>query len=159
MIRLISLIVLERNITSHHWSSLPAKVKSLFFLIMVRRTGIFHQVHTRKRRFFSFMEPIRINNVQRGKNDLCLFLRLTFIVLSSIRDTALNLAAHRQKYHIVDLLLQYRANPNIPNQAGKTALHRAVVSYIDENANHIRTLLQVREAKREESERKPVAMF
>ena len=61
-----------------------------------------------------------------------------------IRDTALNLAVHRQKYHIVDLLLQYRANPNIANQAGKTSLHRAVVSYVDENANHIRALLQVR---------------
>jgi len=60
----------------------------------------------------------------------------------STGDTALNLAAHRQKYHIVDLLLEYRANPNIQNQAGKTALHRAVVSYIDENANHVRALLQ-----------------
>ncbi|CAF0747035.1 unnamed protein product [Didymodactylos carnosus] len=57
------------------------------------------------------------------------------------RDTALNLAVHRQKYHIVDLLLQYNANPNIPNQSGKTALHRAVASYNDENANHIQTLL------------------
>ncbi|CAF3717650.1 unnamed protein product [Rotaria sp. Silwood1] len=58
-------------------------------------------------------------------------------------DTALNLAVHRQKYHIVDLLLKYRANPNIYNQSGKTALHRAAVSYIDENANHVRALLQV----------------
>ncbi|CAF4251394.1 unnamed protein product, partial [Rotaria sordida] len=58
-------------------------------------------------------------------------------------DTALNLAVHRQKYHIVDLLLKYHANPNIYNQSGKTALHRAVVSYIDENANHVRALLHV----------------
>jgi ankyrin repeat protein len=55
----------------------------------------------------------------------------------------LNLAVHRQKYHIAELLLQYHANPNIYNQSGKTALHRAVVSYIDENANHIRALLEV----------------
>jgi ankyrin repeat protein len=53
------------------------------------------------------------------------------------------LAVHRQKYHIADLLLRYRANPNVYNQSGKTALHRAVVSYIDENANHIRALLDV----------------
>jgi ankyrin repeat protein len=55
------------------------------------------------------------------------------------------LAVHRQKYHIVDLLLKYRASPNVPNQSGKTALHRAVASYIDENANHIRALLHVSE--------------
>jgi ankyrin repeat protein len=61
-----------------------------------------------------------------------------------ISDTALNLAAHRQKYHIVDLLIRYSANPNIYNKAGKTALHRAVVSYNDENANQILTILQVR---------------
>jgi len=60
-----------------------------------------------------------------------------------LSDTALNLAVHRQKYHIVDLLLKYHANPNVPNQSGKTALHRSVVSYIDENANHIRALLYV----------------
>ncbi|CAF4100438.1 unnamed protein product [Rotaria sp. Silwood2] len=59
----------------------------------------------------------------------------------STGDTALNLAVHRQKYHIVDLLLRYHANPNIYNQSGKTALHRAAVSYIDENANHVRALL------------------
>ncbi|CAF4638313.1 unnamed protein product, partial [Rotaria sp. Silwood2] len=61
----------------------------------------------------------------------------------STGDTALNLAVHRQKYHIVDLLLRYHANPNIYNQSGKTALHRAAVSYIDENANHVRALLLV----------------
>jgi hypothetical protein len=33
----------------------------------------------------------------------------------------------------------------VPNQSGKTALHRAVASYIDENANHIRALLHVSE--------------
>jgi len=63
--------------------------------------------------------------------------------LISCSDTALNLAAHRQKYPIVDLLLQYHANPNLPNQAGKTALHRAVVSYTNENAKQIRRLLDV----------------
>ena len=88
------------------------------------------------------MEPIRINSVQQGRGDekgsrIALWLR------SLCRDTALNLAVHRQKYHIVDLLLQYRANPNIYNQSGKTALHRAVASYIDENANQIRALFQV----------------
>lgn len=62
---------------------------------------------------------------------------------SSFSDTALNLAIHRQKYPIVDLLLQYRANPNLSNQAGKTALHRAVSSYNEENATHIRALLEV----------------
>ncbi|CAF2772833.1 unnamed protein product [Rotaria sp. Silwood2] len=56
-------------------------------------------------------------------------------------DTATNLAVHRQKYLIVELLLQYHANPNVYNQSGKTALHRAVMSYSDENAYHIRTLL------------------
>ncbi len=61
----------------------------------------------------------------------------------SSSDTALNLAVHRQKYRIVDLLLQYHANPNVFNQAGKTALHRAVVSYTDENINRIRALLDV----------------
>lgn len=61
----------------------------------------------------------------------------------SFSDTALNLAVHRQKYHVVELLLRYRANPNVPNQSGKTALHRAAVSYNDENANHIRLLLHV----------------
>ena len=65
------------------------------------------------------------------------------ISVGSCRDTALNLAVHRQKYHIVDLLIKYRANPNIPNQAGKTALHRAAVSYVDENANQLRILLLV----------------
>ncbi len=59
----------------------------------------------------------------------------------------MNLAVHRQKYHVVDLLIKYRANPNIPNQSGKTALHRAVNSYIDENANHLRTLLNVSNGK------------
>jgi ankyrin repeat protein len=63
-------------------------------------------------------------------------------VLSS--DTALNLAVHRQKDRVVDLLLQYHANPNIFNQAGKTALHRAVISYTDENINRIRALLDVK---------------
>ncbi|CAF5126032.1 unnamed protein product, partial [Rotaria sp. Silwood1] len=29
--------------------------------------------------------------------------------VSELSDTALNLAVHRQKYHIVDLLLKYRA--------------------------------------------------
>ncbi|CAF4544182.1 unnamed protein product [Rotaria sp. Silwood1] len=56
-------------------------------------------------------------------------------------DTALNLAVYRQKYLIVELLLQYNANPNVYNQSGKTALHRAVMSYGNENAGHIRTLL------------------
>jgi len=55
----------------------------------------------------------------------------------------LNLAVHRQKYHVADLLIKYRANPNVSNQSGKTALHRAVVSYVDESANHIRALLHV----------------
>lgn len=59
------------------------------------------------------------------------------------RDTALNLAVHRQKYHVVDVLIRYHANPNVPNQAGKTALHRAAVSYVDENANQLRALLEV----------------
>ncbi|CAF0833713.1 unnamed protein product [Rotaria sordida] len=59
-------------------------------------------------------------------------------------DTALNLAVHRQKYLIIELLLQYQANPNIYNQSGKTALHRAVMSYNDENAYHIRVLLDNR---------------
>ena len=59
-------------------------------------------------------------------------------------DTALNLAVHRQKHRVVDLLLHYHANPNIFNQAGKTALHRAVVSYTDENINRIRALLEVK---------------
>jgi ankyrin repeat protein len=63
--------------------------------------------------------------------------------LNSCSDTALNLAVHRQKYPIADLLLEYHANPNISNQAGKTALHRAVVSNKDGNVNHIRTLLNV----------------
>jgi ankyrin repeat protein len=63
--------------------------------------------------------------------------------LNSCSDTALNLAVHRQKYQIVDLLLQYRANPNVYNQYGKTALHRAVVSYTNERNNHIRVLLNV----------------
>lgn len=58
-------------------------------------------------------------------------------------DTALNLAVHRQKYTIVNLLLQYRANPNLYNQAGKTALHRAVAAYSNENAKQILALLDV----------------
>ena len=64
-------------------------------------------------------------------------------LFSHSSDTALNLAVHRQKYHIADLLVKYHANPNVANQSGKTALHRAVVSYVDENANHIRVLLHV----------------
>lgn len=67
------------------------------------------------------------------------------------RDTALNLAAHRQKYPIVDLLIQYKANPNLYNQAGKTALHRAVVSYTNENAHRIQTLLDVRKSMRKKN--------
>ena len=55
----------------------------------------------------------------------------------------MNLAVHRQKYPIVDLLLQYYANPNVYNQSGKTALHRAVMSYPDENAHYIQVLLDV----------------
>ena len=55
----------------------------------------------------------------------------------------MNLAVHRQKYHVVDVLLRYHANPNVPNQAGKTALHRAAASYVDENANQLRALLEV----------------
>lgn len=65
----------------------------------------------------------------------------------SYSDTALNLAVHRQKYHIVNLLLQYRANPNLYNQAGKTALHRAVASYSNENAKQIQALLNVSQQK------------
>ena len=64
-------------------------------------------------------------------------------LLDCSSDTALNLAVHRQKYPVVELLLQYRANPNLCNQSGKTALHRAAVSYTDENTNHIRLLLSV----------------
>ena len=86
--------------------------------------------------------PIPINSVQRGTCDEG-SLKIRFCIAFFFRDTALNLAVHRQKYHIVDLLLQYRANPNIFNQSGKTALHRAVASYIDENANQIRALFQV----------------
>lgn len=86
------------------------------------------------------MEQIPINNVPQGMSE-------AMIIALSIglfcRDTALNLAAHRQKYPIVDLLIQYKANPNLYNQAGKTALHRAVVSYTNENAYRIRTLLDV----------------
>lgn len=67
---------------------------------------------------------------------------LKFIFFYS-RDTALNLAVHRQKYPVVDLLLQYRANPNLYNQSGKTALHRAVVSYNEEHIHHIQALLNV----------------
>ena len=101
------------------------------------------QVHMKKRKSFSFTEQIQINNVQQG-----IILSFQFSSHSySSSDTALNLAAHRKKYRIVDLLIQYHANPNISNQAGKTALHRAVVSYSDENINRIRTLLDVRGLK------------
>lgn len=89
------------------------------------------------------MEPIQINNVRQGSCLLLFFSLRHTISVGSCRDTALNLAVHRQKYHIVDLLIKYRANPNIPNQAGKTALHRAAVSYVDENANQLRILLLV----------------
>ena len=60
------------------------------------------------------------------------------------RDTALNLAAFRQKPRLAKLLLEYRANPNIRNKAGKTTLHRAVISYTDEDAPHLVNLLNVR---------------
>lgn len=72
------------------------------------------------------------------------FLKFSIFDRRNFSDTALNLAAHRQKYSIVELLLEYRANPNIANQAGKTALHRAVASYNDENAKQIRSLLLVK---------------
>ena len=90
------------------------------------------------------MGQIQINNVQQGLLNKY-FRKQKKETLSKFNysDTALNLAVHRQKYHIVDLLLKYHANPNIHNQSGKTALHRAVASYIDDNANHIRTLLHV----------------
>jgi ankyrin repeat protein len=66
-----------------------------------------------------------------------------FIFYFFCSDTALNLAVHRQKYPVVDLLLQYHANPNVYNQAGKTALHRAVILHNDESINLIRKLLAV----------------
>ena len=85
-----------------------------------------------------------IDSIQFSIDKLLFYIDIIqFDCFLFLSDTALNLAVHRQKYHIVDLLLKYRANPNIPNQAGKTALHRAVSSYVDENANHIRALLEV----------------
>jgi ankyrin repeat protein len=87
------------------------------------------------------MELIQINNAQQGIQRKIMYIKIFFLI--SCSDTALNLAVHRQKYTIVDLLLQYHANPNLSNQAGKTALHRAVVSYTNENAKQIRRLLDV----------------
>lgn len=88
------------------------------------------------------MEPIQINNVQPGK-DFCSCVNLNHFCVLFFSDTGLNLAAHRQKCDIVDLLLEYHANPNLANQAGKTALHRAIISYNNENSKYIRSLLCV----------------
>lgn len=89
------------------------------------------------------MERIRTNNVQQGRKEFIIHIEGRVHVSITCSDTALNLAVHRLKYPIVDLLLQYRANPNLYNQSGKTALHRAAVSYPSEGLQHLQTLLNV----------------
>lgn len=143
--------------------SLWQKVEIWRFFLLIENCGEISKFFVLLCGFFSIEETNDENSSEEKQNSVRILKKrslnsendfsIDFIVrvdffqkqnfVSTCRDTALNLAAHRQKYHIVDLLIQYRANPNIRNQAGKTALHRAVASYNDENANLIRSILNV----------------
>ena len=48
------------------------------------------------------------------------------VQLSNNLSTPLHIAAHYGHYDVVDKLLEYNANPNIPDMSGMVSLHWAV---------------------------------
>ena len=59
-------------------------------------------------------------------------------------NTALQLACMKQRFHVIDALLQNKANPNDVNQAGWNCLISAVNYFHEDSAIMLLLLLQVR---------------
>jgi ankyrin repeat protein len=59
------------------------------------------------------------------------------------RNTALQLACMKQRFHVIDALLQNKANPNDVNMSGWNCLISAVNYFHEDSAIMLLLLLQV----------------
>ena len=92
------------------------------------------------------MTPLMIASL-KGSRDIvvCLTKHGANVKLKDSRgNTALQLACMKQRFHVIDALLQSGANPNEVNETGWNCLTTAVNYFHEDNASMLLLLLQVR---------------
>ena len=93
------------------------------------------------------MTPMMIASL-KGSRDIVLYLAkygANVKLKDSRGNTALQLACMKQRFHVIDALLQNGANPNEVNENGWNCLTTAVNYFHENNASMLLLLLQVRE--------------
>jgi ankyrin repeat protein len=65
------------------------------------------------------------------------------LFITQKRNTALQLACMKQRFHVIDALLQNKANPNDVNMSGWNCLISAVNYFHEDSATMLLLLLQV----------------